>query len=212
ATLLFTSSADTAWSNFAIQPLFLPIVLRFATLDPSGEDQVVEHVAGDDIHIKPGERLAEEIEITTPPDAAGRSSTLIIGTDAEHVALFPGAFATGIYRWRPVGTSSDASRERPNADALFAVNGDGGESALVHMDWETWKASSEVELTVGTNYQELRRQLAAADRGIPIWDWFLLIVLVAVTCEAMLANRYKPESIGGPDTIAGRTQPQRPAS
>jgi len=187
--LLVTTSGDTAWTNLPVQPLFLPMLLRFAVSSAalgSGRDDI--YLPGSRVTLRFGGSEPVPIDVTHPIDASGRRVTDRIVTQPGpegNEATFAWTFAAGQYEWR---VADDSGRS-----GAFVVNPDPDESDLAPADDATVaEAFAGRYFAKAATLEELRDHLRTAERGRPWWDYLLAVILAMVTLEALVANRYRP--------------------
>lgn len=193
--MLVTTTADTSWSNLAIQPIFLPVLLRFALAGGDDARQAAEAVAGELVTLGADNTTGREIEVQTPPSRSGRSATLRISPGPDGTAVLADSFAPGIYRWSYAGDELDPnSPATRGATALLALNPDGRETRLARRDLSRWNDAADARVYVAADFAMLQSQISRSARGTPLWDVLLFVVLVAAICETLLANRYRPEA------------------
>jgi hypothetical protein len=162
--LLFTTSANTVWSNLPTKPVFLPVLLRICLGAIGGAAQGGGYAEGSQVAIHVSGDQPTDIDVVLPPDEAGRSATVRV---------------------------------------QFVVAADPAESDLQAItDKQLTETLPEHSVYVATGLDELRGQVSEAARGSPIWDYFLILVLIMATVEALFANRYRPAEVRMGDRVS----------
>ena len=197
--LLFTTSANTIWTNLPTRPVFLPVLVRVCLGSIGDADERRWHREGSHVTLAVRGDQPADIDVILPADAAGRSATVRVRStpgDAGNAAVFTTTFTPGIYTWQTVGDVKESG--------LFVVAADGAESDLYPLTAEALIESlPDQPVYVAGNLDELREAIYKAARGNPIWDYFLILVLILATVEALFANRYRPAET----RVAGPAQP-----
>ena len=208
--VLFTTTADTEWTNLPATTIFLPILTRICL--QAGEIAVMNHTYLANQRVKiplPAEfaklpRLAINI---TKPD--GTIIPLIVkpaATNAPADITFTQTDKPGIYRWQTIINKGNTPVELQGA---FAINPEGDECDLTRISPSQLAdafrlaaqqaGKSAPAIYFGKSLDEVRSVAAAASAGVNIWDRFLAAVIVLLVLESLIANRFKkpsPQAIG----------------
>jgi hypothetical protein len=196
--LLFTTSANTVWSNLPTKPVFLPVLLRICLGAIGGAAQGGGYAEGSQVAIHVSGDQPTDIDVVLPPDEAGRSATVRVQSKPDatgNTAVFAETFTRGIYTWQTVVGARQTGQ--------FVVAADPAESDLQAItDKQLTETLPEHSVYVATGLDELRGQVSEAARGSPIWDYFLILVLIMATVEALFANRYRPAEVRMGDRVS----------
>ncbi len=186
--LLYAGSADTAWDNLPLKPIFLPMIMqtvqylsssqaaensvtvgvpaRICLAQNSEEGALLDSYAGEAIAIEgpPGERL----------EAKGER------TGGAIFAEFPALPMPGFY----TATLRVAGR---NIERHIAANVDPAESDLRRADIAAiTKAAPNCRIVrSGIDVAETARRKR---EGLPLWDWLLAAALLFAAAECYVAN------------------------
>jgi hypothetical protein len=177
--LWWTSSLDDSWTDFPVQPVFLPFIHQVTRYLAAYEAPPPAHTIGEPLDVRrvPGLAAATEVVIESP---SGRRTPWRATGGSAGVELSE----PGYYTLRPVGAGGGAGA------AAVAVNPEPGESDLAAVD------PSELERRLvpvegGPAAAALAATLTPAERERRqgLW-WYLLVgVLSALLAESVLANR-----------------------
>ncbi len=200
--LLFTTSANTIWTNLPTKPVFLPMLMRICLGAIGGAEESGWYPEGAQVALAVRGDQPTPIDVVLPADQAGRSATVRVESkpgEEGNRAVFTETFTRGIYTWQSVG--------EPKQTGQFVVVPDGAESDLepVAADWLV-ESLPDQPIYVAGGLDELQEAVHAAARGNPIWDYFLILVLIFATVESLFANRYRPAETRVP------AQPGAPAA
>lgn len=184
---LITTSANTVWTNLPAQPVFLPMLVRMC-LGAIVADDTTTYQEGAQVRLAaPGDQPTD-LDVVLPADEAGRSATVRVRTQPGpegNVGVFTETFVRGIYSWQAVNDDKHSGQ--------FVVAGEGRESDLTPLPAEQLtQRLPDHPVYVAGNLDELRDAVRRAARGNPVWDYFLILVLILATVEALFANRYRP--------------------
>ena len=168
--LVWGSTLDAAWSNLAVQPVFLPLMHQMVRRAASVSPAHAWTTAGQVVDLGGAENAA--LIVTTP---GGRRVEMPAGTSLLTLD------EQGFYHVREARAQG--------AERTYAVNVDVSESELTPVD------PAEITAAVATPAAERRssgsRILAPAEQEArqKLWWWLLLVVLALLTAEAVFANR-----------------------
>lgn len=201
--LLFASSIDRDWTNFPLQPAFVPWVYRIVSyLAQGGLDSGGFVRTGQVVPLPNAATQVEALQVETPdgsiayPEPAASHQ----GGSASGM-VFNNAEEAGVYVLRGGGRKDDAPR------LLFAANVPSDEADPVSLDRAAianlvgsdtpWDFVSESDSTVDVG--------ASARRGYGLWDQLLFLALMVGLFEPWLANRLtRRRSPSGPDAMSKR--------
>ena len=202
--LLFTTSANTVWTNLPTKPVFLPVLVRLCLGSVEGAEEAGWVAEGSQVSLAVQGDQPVDIDVILPADQAGRSATVRVQSkpsDQTNAAVYAETFTRGIYTWQSVG--------KPEQRGQFVVAPDGAESDLHPVKAEELTDSlPDHPIVVAGNLDELRDAIHRAARGNPVWDYFLILVLIIATVEALFANRYRPADT---PVSTGQAQPSAAA-
>jgi von Willebrand factor type A domain/Aerotolerance regulator N-terminal len=196
--MLFASSCHRNWTNLPLKPAFLPFIHRLVTylaLQPGSQQAFA--TTGEAVALHPTAQAGTPV-LVKPPTGENEAAT---GNDAQTgELLFSRTDQPGVY--------SLVTPEQKEL-GLFAVNLDNYESDLTYLD-EQWAAEVDTADAAGRRAailaglkQQVNRPLvsfvadptqvndlqAGAGRGLRLWDWILVVVLLIAVFEPFLANQ-----------------------
>lgn len=189
--LLWTTSANTVWTNLPTKPVFLPILVRMClgAVGDAGRPGWVRE--GSQVVLAvPGQQPAD-LDVLLPADEAGRSATVRLQSKPDpsgNQATFAETFTRGVYSWQTT------VQNRPTGQFLVAPDPEESDLRTIPA-LQITESLPDQPLCVASNLDELRASIQEASRGTPIWDYFLILVLVMATAEALFANRYRPAEV-----------------
>jgi hypothetical protein len=197
--VLFTSTCDRDWTDFPVRPAYLPWLHRlvaYLAQEPLGRQTF--HATGDAVPLPVSSAEGLPRLTVKKPDGALAHATAT--DDPARPLVFTDTVQPGIY--------SVFALERKEAAQLFAVNLDGYESDLKYLDdvfAEQAESADSRDAQVEAGFKKLLpgRPLVTyiadpsrvgdialgASRGVKLWDYVLLIVLLIAVLEPWLANR-----------------------
>lgn len=177
--LLFTSTVDRDWSDFAIRTSFLPLMQRFSAYlcGALEEHAEVQGRVGGEVALKPerGELGGSVSRVTVPVDSGGES-TLPVRLQPDgtaHVGPLP---APGIYR--PLD-----GRGLPLPNSSFAASTDPRESDLTRVPpsvLERYFGQDAVTLAGGQG----------ARQSTPGWTWLVVLAALAFIGEGVVLKSF----------------------
>ena len=189
--LLFTSTLDRDWTNFPLQPTFVPWAYRLVSylaqpsLDRSGFVRT-----GQVVHLPVSTTTAKPMQVTRPD-----------GTIAYPQADVPGAAMiltstddAGVYAVR---RSDQADTDEPRL--LLAANVSGHESVPVYIDEQGFDKimASDASWAYVSDPDAVLDAAEVAKRGYGLWDHLLILALLVGLFEPWVANRLARRR-GGP--------------
>jgi hypothetical protein len=175
----FTTTADTAWNNMALTPVF-PMVLQQIVTYLSGREFENPRIVGDSLALTYVDQPdASDAVFDTP---SGKTITVPVReTGGQFVALLDNAHEAGYYTAR---VSVQA------AGLPIPVNVDTRESQVACLDETELRANLEgLGLQVVAGGDELAAAIEAGRTGRSAWRVFMIAALVFLLAECLLADR-----------------------
>jgi hypothetical protein len=171
--LVLTSALDGVWSDFPLQPIFLPVLREAATYAAGYSETRPWAVVGDVTTIAGS---------ATPAVVVAPSGTrLHLGTSGEPAPLQ--LAEQGFYEIRPDRGASDSTR-------VVAVNVNLGESDLAPLDTALFAAAVAPRATAsGSRHPDETISPAELERQQRTWWFLLLAALLVLGAETVLSNR-----------------------
>lgn len=171
--LILTSALDGVWSDFPLQPVFLPVLREAATYAAGYSETRPWAVVGD---------VATIAGSSTPAVVVAPSGTrLHLGTSGDPAALQ--LAEQGFYEIRPDRGASDSTR-------LVAVNVNLAESDLAPLDTALFAAAVAPRATAsGARHPDETILPAELERRQRTWWFLLLAALLVLGAETVLSNR-----------------------
>lgn len=182
--LLFTTTANTAWSNLPIPNLFLPMMVRIAHLSIRSEGFEGQVHWGSPLRLDfyPGRRDKVEVNITNPQGAITRVRSSPAGT--SNVATFDDTHRLGFYSYALPGTTETGG--------AIAVNQVGKESDLAESsDEELHEQIHAEEKYIGDSFATLKSRFEKSVKE-ELWQYFLVACLILAVFECLIANWIRP--------------------
>ena len=182
--MMFTTSASDDWSNFPLKQAYLPLLHEIVYYLSRSETAKDTYPAGSPVRLTFGDvREGITVHVSTPEGRKFRVRTT--AAEGGCVGEFPFTDRPGIYRWEADKTQ--------HTQGAFAVNPDVRESDLQQT------AGSDVEAAglsdrvyVVSSIDEMRETLARLREGLPLLDYFFMIVLVIAVFECFFSNWLTP--------------------
>lgn len=211
--LLFASTIDRDWTNFPLQPAFVPWVYRIVSyLAQGGLDSGGFVRTGQVVPLPNSATQVEALQVETPDGSIAYPEPAASRQGGQASGMvFNNAEAAGVYALRGGGRRDDAPR------LLFAANVPSDEADPVSLDRAAiasfvgqdtpWDFVSESDSTVDVG--------ASARRGYGLWDQLLFLALMVGLFEPWLANRLtRRRTPSVPDAMSKRdvASPPPPAS
>jgi hypothetical protein len=175
--MLFTSSLDTKWNNFPLQPLYLPFLHEALGYLARRENKKSAYRIGESIPIdvSAGMQAAVTAHMIDP-----RGNKVLIPSEDGPVHYFTGTRMPGFYTVR-----SGRDKEQ------VAVNTPVSESNLAPMDpasVRAWVIDSDPKPVHAAEAQSAAMK-AQAEKSQRLWWWLLLMVFILALGETLVANR-----------------------
>jgi len=183
---MFTTSADAAWNNMAVTPVF-PMVLQQMVTYLTAREFEKPRLVGDSLSLAYADQPdASEAVFDTP---GGETITVPVRKFRnEHVALIDHAREDGFYLAR-------VSLQAPGMPV--AVNVDTAESdAACLSPAETAATFAESGITVAQTDDDLLAAVSQARAGLSFWMLFLFAGLGLLVIESLLAKRMRASGGG----------------
>lgn len=184
------TTADSRWTNFPAQPIFLPMVVRSVMQSARTVAGPAMYSAGQTVDIQPGRRArgATKLRITLPgDDDKTKPQTL---PREKGIARFTQTNQLGVYRWEALNPAGKVL-----AGGAFAVNPYGPESDLQACTPEHVQAELRnrgiARAYVATTLKELQTTATADAQGRNFWDILTAAAILLLLVEAVAANRRK---------------------
>ncbi len=173
--LLYTSTADRGWSDWAIRTSFLPAVQRIAAWLSGGLEarRDAPSVVNAPRNLSPGE--GQRVVAAVAPDGRERPASALPQTPAGAAVLVPDR--PGL--WQVMVEERGQTRLDPRL--AFAVLPDPRESDTTRLDPQ--------ELTAyfgGATHARLAGDAPAGERSVPLWSVLLVVGLAAFLIEGLL--------------------------
>ncbi|HEU4584300.1 MAG TPA: BatA domain-containing protein [Gemmatimonadaceae bacterium] len=171
--LVLTSALDGVWSDFPLQPVFLPVLREAATYAAGYSETRPWAVVGDVTTIAGS---------ATPAVVVAPSGTrLHVGTSGEPAPLQ--LAEQGFYEIRPDRGASDSTR-------VVAVNVNLAESDLAPLDTALFAAAVAPRASAsGSGHSDETISPAELERRQRTWWFLLLAALLVLGAETILSNR-----------------------
>ena len=168
--LLFTSTLDRDWGDFAIRTSYLPLMQRAAAwlAGALDERETLEGRVGQTVVLHPDPQ-APVASVKSPSDVA-----VPVRVEADHALQVGPLPEPGLYR------TFDASGQLLPA-SRFAVTLDPADSDLTRLD--------EAQLQAYFGEEAVRGPGGTADRRVPIWTWLVVTAAMAFFAEGLLLRK-----------------------
>ena len=183
--LQFSSTADSAWNDLCVRPLFVPLIHRCLGALIGRQDERLNLSVGTRFSSEMPADLAEKsARITRPGDAPEQgTATSIRIVDSTPTLSFAETDHAGAYAVRTGDDATPVMR--------FAVQSDPGESRLDSLSPAELKAlESVVQITRSATGMNLRQALTDQRNGAELWLPLAWIVLGVAISETVLGNRW----------------------
>jgi hypothetical protein len=196
AVLLLATAVRPEWTNLPLKPLFLPLLSRLTFRLAGAEADRPAQLAGTPIALPLP--AGGEVEVVRPGGAVLR----LRSPDPKATAFrYDDTYAPGVYLLRPL-------RGDPPRTLAVAATVDPVESDPVALAPEALRARVGTRpVTVCHTADERAAAVRRLREGLPLGDWLLAGVLVALVAECLLANRRKTLPPGPPPRPARDAPP-----
>jgi len=180
----FSSTADSAWNDLCIRPIFVPLVHRLIGALVTRQDEHLNvHVGARLGAVLPAELLGKDVRIQPPGEKEPARLRRVALADGLPLLHFEETERAGTYE------------ARQGDDALpllrFAAQADPGESRLVELSALDLKAFDGVAQVIRWSPEtSLRGRLERERTGSEFWLAFVLAALGVAVAETLLGNRW----------------------
>lgn len=177
--LLFTTSADTTWTNLPVTNLFLPWIQQLCQWLASEAGSADDYYVGAPVRFPFPDRLQPVSVKVTAPDGVVRQVTSH-STAASNEAIFLDTDLPGLYDY-VIGEGERSGK--------FVVNPDPREADLTRLAPEKLKeAFGERPLYRITVLEEMNTTIDRLREGVSLQVLFFFIVLALVVLESLYSN------------------------
>jgi len=168
--LLFTSTLDRDWGDFAIRTSYLPLVQRAAAwlAGALDERETLEGRVGQTVALHPD----PQAQVTSVKSPSGLA--VPVRGEADHALQIGPLPEPGLYR-----TYDATGQLVPGSQ--FAVTLDPADSDLTRLD--------ETQLQAYFGEEAVRGPGGTADRRVPIWTWLVVTAAMAFFAEGLLLRK-----------------------
>jgi len=182
--LLFSSTAGTAWNDFAVRPAFVPLLHRAVGSLTEGQETRYNVRAGDQVTLRlPAELAGREATIVTPERPERRLTRTLRATPGGAAFEFDETHRAGVYRVEFPGSSTPLAR--------FAVRPDPAESDLTDLTPDRRSELDQVAQTLDWAPEvDVRGAFERERLGLEIWFPLVLGILLLGVTETWLAQRF----------------------
>ena len=180
----FSSTADTAWNDLCIRPVFVPLMHRVIGALVTRQDENLNVRVGARLStVLPGELLGKDVHIQPPGEKAVPSLRRVAVTNGVPLLEYDDTEMAGAYE------------ARLGDDALpllrFATQSDPAESRLEDLSAVDLKTFEGVAQVVRWSPEtSLRGRLEKERAGTELWLALVLAALGVAVAETMLGNRW----------------------
>ena len=176
---MFTTTAETAWNNMALTPVF-PMVMQQIVTYLVGREFERPRIVGDSLTLRYQEQPDANDAIFDAP--SGESFTVpVTRHDGQYVALLEGAREAGYYL-------AKVSVQAPGQ--TIAVNVDARESEVACLSKARLSESLEgLGLNIITSEDALSAAIDSTRTGRSAWRFFMLAALAFLLLECLFADR-----------------------
>jgi hypothetical protein len=181
----FSSTANAAWNDLCIRPIFVPLVHRTLGALLTRQEEHLNLRVGSPLRAVVDAELIGKDVMVSPPGGKGSAAGLqrIASVGGVPLLQFAATDRAGIYEVRQGDDAIPLLR--------FAAQADPAESNLQELsalDWKTFDGVAQVfHWTPQTNFRgELQRERT----GNEFWMALVILVLVGAVVETTMANRW----------------------
>lgn len=176
---MFTTTAETAWNNMALTPVF-PMVMQQMVTYLAGREFERPHVVGDSLTLTYVEQPDASDAVFDSP--SGETTTVPVREHrGQYVALLETVPEAGFYEAR-------VSVQAPGLP--IAVNVDTRESVVACLPLPELRANlEELGLTVAATDSELVAAIESTRTGRSAWRIFMIAALALLVLESLFADR-----------------------
>jgi hypothetical protein len=180
----FSSTADSAWNDLCIRPVFVPLVHRLLGALVTRQDEHLNLRVGARLNaVLPADLLGRDVRVQPPGEKAVPSLKRVEMMEGLPTLRFDETDVAGVYE----------ARQGDDALALrrFATQADPVESRLEELSATDLKAFDGVAQVIRwTSEMSLRGTLERERTGAEFWLPLVLAALVLAVAEMVLGNRW----------------------
>ena len=202
-TVLFTTTAHTAWSTLPRSDIFLPLIVRLCVGSVEGTRLADEYAPGGriDIHL-PRHEQPLAVEIAAPPAyAAGTKSMTTDPARGRRSVSYLTTATPGIYRVTVA--------EMPSASTAFPINADARESDPTVS--RPWALNMIAHKQVVTSAAQLATARTRNDPPLSLRELVLALVVLLALFECHISNRLRSRPADLAAAISAAPPPEQPA-
>jgi hypothetical protein len=181
----FSSTADSAWNDLCIRPIFVPLIHRtLGALVTRQEEHLNLRVGAKLSAVMDAELIGKDL-LVKPPGGKSEAVALqrVTATNGVPLLQFDATEKAGVYEVRQGDDATPLLR--------FAAQADPAESNLQELstqDWKTFDGIARVfRWSPGVS---LRGELQRERTGNEFWMAFVLLALIAAVVETTLGNQW----------------------
>jgi len=185
--MLFASTIDRDWTNFPLQPTYLPWLYRTVSYLAQQKVERANFVrTGQVVRLPTSATRLQPLEITKPDGKPAYGGPDPRRPEAAGADVFADTEAAGVYRIGPAGGKAEAEPV-----ALFAANLPPGESQPRPAGREALQplGGEDVPVVYIDDPEAVATAGAEARHGYGLWDVLLGLCLVVALVEPWVANR-----------------------
>jgi hypothetical protein len=185
--MLFVSSIDRDWTNFPLQPTYLPWLYRIISyLGQPGTERANFLRTGQIVKLPASVTEMQTLQVFKPDGTAGYQQSDPLAAGITTPDTFTDTQQAGLYTVR-FATESETAPPR----MLFATNLPSEESQLQYLLPEEIKTliGSDNPAIVVDNPESAKEAIVLARQGYGLWDLFLGAALVVALIEPLLARQ-----------------------
>lgn len=191
--MLFTSAIDRDWSNFPLQPVYLPWLYRIVSyLTQPGSQRANFLGTGQIVKLPASVTELQTLQIFKPDGSAGYQQADPLEMGVKTPDTFSDTDQAGLYMVR-LATESDAAQPQ----MMFAVNLPHRESQLRPLLPEEVKslAGPDNPVIFMEDPESAREAVLQARQGYGAWDLLLWAALLVALAEPLLASQLSKRRI-----------------
>jgi hypothetical protein len=188
--LLFATTGNRDWTNFPVQNLFMPLMMRIVHLSTRGQTERLNLLAGQPFETNFYPALTETVtaEVTGPLGPSGETVSEQLDTKVgpgRNTLRFEKTWNLGYYAYRVPSV--------PGLAGTFCTNPDGSESDLAEV------ADDPLQHDIGAAEAHVAGSLADLEKRFKdtahreLWQYFLTICLALAIAEPLVANWMRPK-------------------
>jgi hypothetical protein len=188
--MLFTGTCTPEWGNVPLKAYFLPLVHQIVYYMSRARSEAASTPVGMAYGLKLPEARGEALVKFIPPEQKAESPgdepplrpVELTVAPGEDKAVFHETLAPGIYH-------TEAHVAGKTVRGMFAVNVPPRESELERLSTREAEALLDLDnLKVVAGPERLAAVVARERQGLPLWDYLLLVTIMAAVVETFVAN------------------------